>query len=661
MIDCIWKIFSLSETCARLAERIGSMKKAKEKNTNKKIDWSHIKTPLVVSGIIALFVVSLIFLGVAYFKSSQANDIMVAGVRFEGEYRIGEGEWQPIVEGEHIPASKGDIYLRGAFRMIAPDTNKPLKLLSAGTTVYLYFNHLSGSAVDPSGNTRRFDAEHEMIGEDACAAMWSGYTVPQPNEQDGSSEVLFVLHNPHSYGNENAVDDFLEYMSIAPASLLEKQMLEKGEQERTVGLVIAISSVIVLGIAAFSTIIHIKYSKEIWLIGLVTFFAGGYFLFDAFAVSMWSSPNIVNTRALGLFMMFYMFFIIALSVTTLRNTQKQIATVTLIATAGVMLFCILVSFSDKVKFYDTWGLWAALESGAVAVIIACLLSSLKNASLPLKLSYIAGTVLLAVFPLDALATLLGWWEGGFGSKRLFIVFFVVALVMVLRVIPSHINSAIKAKQLEAEQQALRLELQESRISIMLSQMQPHFIFNTLNTIYHLCEINPDIARSTISSFSEYLRNNIDTLGQSDMIAFEKEFSFVRTYLDIEKVRFDDELEINFDIGVTSFKLPVLTVQPLVENAVKHGTSKKKGAAELYISTRETELFYEIVIRDTGVGFDPSDYTDDGHKHIGISSVKQRLANLCDGTLQIESELGKGTTATVRIPKKDGTENENISG
>jgi sensor histidine kinase YesM len=137
-----------------------------------------------------------------------------------------------------------------------------------------------------------------------------------------------------------------------------------------------------------------------------------------------------------------------------------------------------------------------------------------------------------------------------------------------------------------------------------------------------------------------------------MIAFEKELSFVKTYLDIEKVRFDDELEINFDIGVTDFKLPVLTIQPIVENAVKHGTSKKKGVAQLFISTVENDDCYMICIRDTGVGFDTEAYNDDGHKHVGINNVKERLKNLCDGTLTIESEVGVGTCATIRIPKKE---------
>ena len=257
------------------------------------------------------------------------------------------------------------------------------------------------------------------------------------------------------------------------------------------------------------------------------------------------------------------------------------------------------------------------------------------------------------FPVDVIATSLGLWEGGLISKFVFFAIFIMALVVVLLVIPSNINAAVRARELEAEQQLLKQELQENRISIMLSQMKPHFIFNTLNTIYHLCDIDLEKAKTTLSSFSTYLRNNINNLGQSEMIFFEKELSFVNAYLDIEKVRFDDELLISFDIGVSDFKLPVLTVQPIVENAVKHGTSKKEGISHLYISTRETERFYEIEIRDTGVGFDSNIKKNDGDKHIGIDNVRQRLRSLCNGTLTIESTLGVGTTALIQIPKNGG--------
>ena len=405
--------------------------------------------------------------------------------------------------------------------------------------------------------------------------------------------------------------------------------------------------------SAFATIIHIKYSKAMWLIGLTSFFAGGYFLFNAFAVSLWNEPNIFNTRALGLCMMFYMLFCSALVVMLLKKRAKTIGIAAVTISALCVVTCIAASFFEGVKFYDTWLWWAIAQSAVSVVLTVCQITCLRRSTHAEKFFYALGVLISLAFLTDFVATGYGWWEGGFLSKIVFLAVLAIALIVVLRIIPSHINAAVRARKLEAEKQALKLELQESRISIMLSQMQPHFIFNTLNTIYHLCEIDPKIARSTINSFSQYLRNNINNLERSEMIHFDKEMSFVKAYLDIEKVRFDDELQITFDTPVDNFKLPVMTVQPIVENAVKHGTSKKQGVSSLFISTRETDSAYEIEIRDTGAGFDTSLPLNDEHKHVGISNVRQRLKHLCAGTLSIESAVGKGTTATIRIPKKEG--------
>ena len=158
-------------------------------------------------------------------------------------------------------------------------------------------------------------------------------------------------------------------------------------------------------------------------------------------------------------------------------------------------------------------------------------------------------------------------------------------------------------------------------------------------------------RMTQPSARNCRRNNINNLDCRELIHFDKEISFVKSYLDIEKVRFDEELQITFDLTVTNFMLPALTVQPIVENAVKHGTSKKEGISTLCISTRETGTCYEIEIRDTGVGFDTKLPIDE-HKHIGISNIRQRLKHLCNGTLTIESTIGQGTTAIIQIPKKE---------
>ena len=185
---------------------------------------------------------------------------------------------------------------------------------------------------------------------------------------------------------------------------------------------------------------------------------------------------------------------------------------------------------------------------------------------------------------------------------------------------------------------------------MLSQIQPHFLYNTLNSIYQLCETNPMRARYMVNSFSEYLRNNLSALEEQGLISFETELAHVKTYLDIEKVRFEDTLEIEYDIQCVDFSLPVLTVQPIVENAVKHGTSKKRGGGTVRIVADENEENYRITVSDTGCGFDPAKPKDDGKRHLAIENVRRRLSKMCGGTLTIESAVGSGTIATIIIPK-----------
>ena len=264
---------------------------------------------------------------------------------------------------------------------------------------------------------------------------------------------------------------------------------------------------------------------------------------------------------------------------------------------------------------------------------------------------VVGIVVVALIAaISVIVAGLGIWQAGVISACALLLIVVISIAIIRWEIKRNVQSVLEAQRIEAEKQAMEMRLQESQISIMLSQIQPHFLYNTLNSIYQLCETNPMRARSLVNSFSEYLRNNLSTLEETGLITFETELSHVNTYLDIEKVRFEDTLEIEYDIKCVDFSLPVLTVQPIVENAVKHGTSKKRGGGTVRISTREDNESYIIEVSDTGCGFDPTKPKNDGKRHVGIENVKQRLSNMCGGLLSIESMVGKGTLATIIIPK-----------
>ena len=174
----------------------------------------------------------------------------------------------------------------------------------------------------------------------------------------------------------------------------------------------------------------------------------------------------------------------------------------------------------------------------------------------------------------------------------------------------------------------------------------------LNTIYHLYRKEPETAQEAISKFAEYLRCNMLSIEKNEPIPFTEEYQHIQVYLSLEQIRFRDKLNVIYDVEVTNFKLPPLTIEPLVENAVKHGVTKKRGGGSVSVSTRRTEEGVQITIADTGIGFDPNTYMEDGKPHIGIRNVRDRLRNMVGGSLSITSSED-GTVAVVTIPEKEG--------
>ena len=198
------------------------------------------------------------------------------------------------------------------------------------------------------------------------------------------------------------------------------------------------------------------------------------------------------------------------------------------------------------------------------------------------------------------------------------------------------------------------EIENLQLNMVITQMQPHFVFNVLNIIYYLCAKDTKLAQTAIDHFSSYLRTNIDSLVSDELAPFSKELEHVKNYLDLEKLRFDDELEIEYDIGPTDFHLPMLVVQPLAENAVKHGIAKSSRGGKLIIRTVEDYDNYYIYVIDNGVGFDTKKKpADDGRSHIGVENVRVRIEKRVNGKLEIFSTKGKGTTAVITIPKLPG--------
>ena len=191
-----------------------------------------------------------------------------------------------------------------------------------------------------------------------------------------------------------------------------------------------------------------------------------------------------------------------------------------------------------------------------------------------------------------------------------------------------------------------------RVQQMLSQIKPHFLHNALTLIIDLCDTDPQKAKEATVEFSRYLRGNMESIDRTGPISFEKELEHTKLYLDIEQMRFAGDLQVRYDIACTGFSLPALTVEPLAENAVRHGVREKPdGRGTVVIATRETPDGYEITVTDDGPGFDPDRLPEDGQMHVGIANVRERLRQIVDGSLEYRSAPGEGTAAIIRIPKQ----------
>lgn len=191
-----------------------------------------------------------------------------------------------------------------------------------------------------------------------------------------------------------------------------------------------------------------------------------------------------------------------------------------------------------------------------------------------------------------------------------------------------------------------------RVQIMLSQIKPHFLYNALGAIEELCDSDPHMAKMATATFSRYLRGNMGSISEVSSIQFEKELSHTRFYLELEQIRFENALQVEYDLFCTDFMIPTLTLEPLVENAVRHGVrGNDDGMGTVTITTREFSDRFEVSVTDDGPGFDTENTPDDGQLHIGLQNVRERLMRVCGGTLKIESSIGHGTTATIVLPKK----------
>ena len=225
---------------------------------------------------------------------------------------------------------------------------------------------------------------------------------------------------------------------------------------------------------------------------------------------------------------------------------------------------------------------------------------------------------------------------------------ICALSMYSLIVSDHIQRVFHQQREIAEQER---EIARQRAGVMVLQMRPHFIYNTMMSIYYLCKQDADKAQQVTLDFTTYLRKNFTAIAGEELVPFKDELEHTRAYLAVEQAQHEDMLYVEYDTPHVNFSVPPLTLQPLVENAVKHSLDPNGDPLRIYVRTQQTDTDSEIIVENNGIDYQPA---DDNEPHIALSNIQQRLKMMCKGELTITPREGGGTVVKVSIPQQSRT-------
>lgn len=583
---------------------------------------------------IILYIILFLFAGLVIFlacsQSNQAIMSMPMPLQFVGEYSQDGGEWQTLSGETDLSACDGDLVLRGRFD---PD-------LQEGTQLKLYLNHI-GMNIFMNGECI-FEPSLEQY-SDMCGNAWVSWVLPALSRED---TIEICLQNPHSYGNRDAYNEFFDSMFVSGDIELKHYYDKQSMPYRSICVFILVASITLIGTAVGYQLLHLPHSSLLLKLGIMSLLMSVYMYLDAKDISLWSDQMVFNTyvRQTAMMLAAWMF---GTGVTELlREKRRLIAEVAVYALMTADFVFLALPFAGVMRIYDTGIYWAVIQGMVSLLLIVLCILEMKNSGKRERVMSISAVVFLAVLAAELCNARLSWWQSGICIKVVFVVLFMIYLLWAVKLVAVNYQASIRAKKQEEE-------MKENRISLAMSQIQPHFIYNSLNAIYHLCDKDIVMAQQAINDFSNYLQRSLSAIDRTTLISFEEELKHVKAYLKLEQLRFGKDLNVVYRIETTKFMLPALSVQPLVENAVKHGICKKEeDGGTVILTVRECPDCFEIIVSDDGVGFASEQENKGKGTHIGIRNVRQRLHIMCNAVLEITSEPGKGTTSTIRIPKED---------
>lgn len=632
-----------------------------------------------VAGIILVIVLftGLIVLGVRYYLRVDMNSPKTTFIT--GEYSVDGGEWKPINNNEPINERFHKVVMKGKISSEAIETYNHITVSSQN--VWYTLKNASGEPVielcyrdkeairqlliEQSDNPddpmleKEFFYENYPIGyvTDLAFPKTPGYRTQTINLStinfDGKlfeNEYVFEVENPYNFTEQNFSDCFKVMFSEANGNYL--QFFFDVLPPVLLFLLVCFFGIFLFPISGF---ILGKVNYKNFTFGALCFFWGMFMIGQKTSsyLNLWivdpAICMIIETLLNYCLVIMIMFY---LKSNLTGKIARAIANLTATAYIFAVIASIILQYTSGPDLYATSpNIYLCTAIGTIIITVLLFTEVRYNSQAVIILA--SWTPLTLSIIIDAVNHYLHFTDIHFFH-------FGLAVTMLYQIV--RLVFDLRKQYLESiRYQQMQKELYEAKVSVMVSQIQPHFMYNALTSIAMMCTIDPDTAQEATVTFAKYLRGNMDSLKQTKPIPFDRELEHLKKYLYIEKLRFGKKLNIEYDIQTTDFVLPQLSIQPLVENAVKHGVGMKKKGGTVTISTRETENAFEVIISDDGVGFDTTaEKKDDGRSHVGMENTQRRLKEMCGGEVKIESVIGEGTAATVILPKERQKNEDTVS-
>ena len=588
---------------------------------------------------LAAILIGILIMSLSKTISTQAFMPIPMPQTFLGEYSYDAENWYPLEKAGDLSAKNPDLYLRGHFE----------QPMDQETRLYFYADHI-GSAIYMNGELLEQDIilEIEQYGIDVqpsmCCREWKFYFIPEAVSTDTLIEIH--IRNPHNFGNKNAYKLFLETLCCAPNehNFMVKNLEDQGQPFIIIGIILAVVGALLLCSVAVSVFMRLPVGTSVLQTGLLATFLGGYFLMDAVDWSLRCENHILNTYGWQIFVMYSVNLLGIMAKEMLEGKRKKAAGYVTTLSTAVNVVIILLAFSGVILMYDTLPYWVLLQAIVCPVLFICCAGELFSAPKKKTVELIVFLVIFLCILLDCTGIASSIYSTAPLAKSAVIALFLLKLFQFIKRLVVTFRESIRADRLEKE-------LEESRIAIMLSQIQPHFVFNALGTIRGLCREDPNHAWRALGDFSAYLRMNMNTLTNANPIPFSMELNHVQTYLRLEQMRLGEKLNVVYDIQEKNFTIPPLLLQPLVENAVKHGIFYKTEGGTITIRSRCENGKVFLSVQDDGIGFEAAAQKTvyEHREHIGLSNVQKRVEKLLGGQLRIESDPDQGSIVTLEFP------------